>query len=229
MAYLNYLLFGVFPYIALSILLLGSLIRYEREQYTWKASSSQLLEKKQLQRGSIPFHIGILGIFVGHFAGLLTPNAVWHALGISPGFKQIVAIVAGGIFGLLCLYGLLILMHRRLTHPAVRASSTNMDILILFLLLGQLLLGLGSIFVSVGHLDGSEMLKLMGWAQNILIFNPQIAAPIISEAHWIFKMHITLGLIIFAVFPFSRLVHMISVPIKYLFRNYQLVRIRGGF
>ncbi|MCX4188526.1 respiratory nitrate reductase subunit gamma [Methylophaga sp. OBS4] len=228
MTYLNFLLFGVFPYIAVSILLLGSVIRYEREQYTWKASSSQLLEKKQLRRGSIPFHIGILGIFIGHFVGLLTPNAVWHALGISPGFKQIIAIVAGGIFGLICLYGLVILLHRRLTHPAVRATSTVMDILILMLLLGQLLLGLGSTFISVAHLDGSEMLKLMSWAQNIVIINPQMAVSAIADAHWIFKMHVTLGLFIFAVFPFSRLVHMISVPVKYLFRNYQVVRTRGS-
>jgi len=228
MTYSDSLVFGVFPYIALSILLVGSIVRYEREQYTWKASSSQLLEKKQLRRGSIPFHIGILGIFVGHFVGLLTPNVVWHALGISPGFKQVVAIVAGGLFGLLCLFGLLILLHRRLTHPAVRASSSVMDILILFLLLGQLLLGLGSVFVSVGHLDGSEMLKLMGWAQNIFVLNPQAAVSMIADVHWLFKMHITLGLFIFAVFPFSRLVHMISVPVKYLFRNYQVVRTRVG-
>src|SRR5690554_2488707 len=228
MTYSDSLVFGVFPYIALSILLVGSIVRYEREQYTWKASSSQLLEKKQLRRGSIPFHIGILGIFVGHFVGLLTPNVVWHALGISPGFKQVVAIVAGGLFGLLCLFGLLILLHRRLTHPAVRASSSAMDILILFLLFGQLLLGLGSVFVSVGHLDGSEMLKLMGWAQNIFVLNPQAAVSMIADVHWLFKMHITLGLFIFAVFPFSRLVHMISVPVKYLFRNYQVVRTRVG-
>lgn len=228
MTYLNYMLFGVFPYVALSILFVGSIVRYEREQYTWKASSSQLLEKKQLRRGSIPFHIGILGIFIGHFVGLLTPNTVWYALGISLEFKQIVAIVAGGLFGLLCLYGLIILIHRRLTHPAVRASSSSMDILILFLLLGQLLLGLGSVFVSMGHLDGSEMLKLMGWAQSIVILKPQTAVSLIADAHWIFKMHITLGLFIFAVFPFSRLVHMISVPVKYLFRNYQVVRTRVG-
>src|SRR5690554_8008948 len=120
MTYSDSLVFGVFPYIALSILLVGSIVRYEREQYTWKASSSQLLEKKQLRRGSIPFHIGILGILFGHFVGLLTPAAVWHVLGITPAVKQILAIVAGGLFGLLCLYGLVILTRRRLTNVRVR-------------------------------------------------------------------------------------------------------------
>lgn len=228
MTYFNFLMFGVFPYIALAVLFIGSLMRYEREQYSWKASSSQLLEKKQLRRGSNPFHIGILGIFLGHFVGLLTPNAVWHALGITPQMKQIVAIVAGGLFGILCLYGLVILIHRRLTHPAVRASSSMMDFTILWLLLAQLMLGLATIFVSVGHLDGTEMLKLMGWAQHIVILDPQAAVALISDAHWIFKVHVTLGLFIFVLFPFSRLVHMASVPVKYLFRNYQIVRTRGS-
>lgn len=228
MDYLNTLFFGVYPYIALTVLFLGSLIRYDREQYTWKASSSQLLEKKQLRRGSIPFHIGVLGIFVGHFVGLLTPHQVWDVLGISPAFKQLVAIVAGGIFGVLGLYGLIILLQRRLGNPRIRATTTPMDLLILYLLLAQLVLGLLSIFVSVGHLDGGAMLRLMAWAQNIFLFNPTTAVANIADAHWIFKLHIVLGLTIFVVFPFSRLVHMLSVPVKYFSRNYQVVRFRGG-
>lgn len=228
MDYLNTLFFGVYPYIALTVLILGSLIRYDREQYTWKASSSQLLEKQQLRRGSIPFHIGILGIFLGHFVGLLTPHQVWDFLGITPGFKQIVAIVAGGLFGIICLYGLVILLNRRLNNPRVRASSTTMDILILVVLLAQLVLGLASIFVSLGHLDGSEMLRLMAWAQNIVILDPAEAVANIAGANPIFKLHITLGLTLFVLFPFSRLVHMLSVPLKYFSRNYQVVRVKGS-
>lgn len=228
MDYLNTLFFGVYPYIALTVLILGSLIRYDREQYTWKASSSQLLEKQQLRRGSIPFHIGILGIFLGHFVGLLTPHQVWDFLGITPGFKQVVAIVAGGLFGIICLYGLVILLNRRLNNHRVRASSTTMDILILVILLAQLVLGLASIFVSLGHLDGSEMLRLMAWAQNIVILDPAEAVANIAGANPIFKLHITLGLTLFVLFPFSRLVHMLSVPLKYFSRNYQVVRVKGS-
>jgi nitrate reductase gamma subunit len=228
MDYLNTLFFGVYPYIALTVLILGSLIRYDREQYTWKASSSQLLEKQQLRRGSIPFHIGILGIFLGHFVGLLTPHQVWDFLGITPGFKQVVAIVAGGLFGIICLYGLVILLNRRLNNPRVRASSTTMDILILVILLAQLVLGLASIFVSLGHLDGSEMLRLMAWAQNIVTLDPAEAVANIAGANPIFKLHITLGLTLFVLFPFSRLVHMLSVPLKYFSRNYQVVRVKDS-
>jgi nitrate reductase gamma subunit len=228
MDYLNTLFFGVYPYIALTVLLVGSLIRYDREQYTWKASSSQLLEKQQLRRGSIPFHIGVLGIFFGHFVGLLTPHQVWEVLGISPGLKQLVAIVAGGIFGLIGLYGLVILLNRRLNNARVRASSTTMDILILVLLLAQLLLGLSSIFVSLGHLDGSEMLRLMAWAQNIFTLDPAEAVANVTGANPIFKLHIFLGLTLFVVFPFSRLVHMLSVPVKYFSRNYQVVRVKSS-
>ena len=220
--------FGVYPYIALAVCIIGTWARYDREQYTWKASSSQLLEKKQLRRGSLPFQVGILGILFGHFVGLLTPASVWHVFGITPAMKQVVAIVAGGVFGLLCLYGLVILVHRRLMHERVRASSSRMDIAVLLLLLAQLLLGLSSIFVSLGHLDGQEMLKLMAWAHNIVTFRGVAAAEAIQGVHWIFKAHVFLGMTLFIVFPFSRLVHILSVPLKYLNRNYQVVRRRGN-
>jgi len=224
MSDLNQLLFVIIPYIALTIFFIGSLVRYDRDQYTWKADSSQLLESKQLRRGSIPFHIGILAIFLGHFVGLLTPNEVWHLLGISAATKQLVAMAAGGLFGIICFYGICILIVRRLTNPRILATSSKMDISILLLLFLQLIIGLASIFVSAGHLDGQEMLKLMSWAQNILTFDPATAAASIAPVHWIFKLHILLGMVIFILFPFSRLVHIWSVPVKYLRRNYQIVR-----
>jgi len=161
---------------------------------------------------------------VGHFVGLLTPNTLWHALGVSASTKQLIAMGAGGFFGLICFYGMVILIVRRLTNVRVRASGTRMDIAILLVLFAQLILGLGSIFVSVGHLDGQEMLKLMSWAQSIVIFDPTTAAASIASVHWIYKLHILLGMVIFVLFPFSRLVHMLSVPMKYIGRNYQVVR-----
>lgn len=224
MSDINQLLFAVIPYIALTVFFVGSLIRYDREQYTWKAGSSQLLESKQLRRGSIPFHIGILAIFAGHFVGLLTPVEVWHVLGVSAPTKQIIAMGAGGLFGVICFYGMCILIKRRLTNPRIRATSSTMDISILLLLFLQLVIGLASIFVSAGHMDGDEMLKMMSWAQNILTFNPSTAAASIASVHWIYKLHILLGMGIFVLFPFSRLVHIWSVPVKYLNRNYQVVR-----
>ncbi len=226
MSYFNTLAFGLYPYIAMMILFIGSWIRYDREQYTWKASSSQLLEKDKLRTGSILFHVGILGIFFGHFFGLLTPVEVWHVLGVTAPMKQIVAMVAGGLFGLICFVGLSILIHRRLFNPRIRATSKTMDIVILLLIYAQLILGLLSIFVSMGHLDGKEMTHLMLWAQNIMTFDMVEAVEHASGVHWIFKLHIMLGMTLFVVFPFSRLVHMLSAPVQYVTRQHQIVRKR---
>ncbi len=220
----HHFFFGIYPYIAFAIFLLGCLVRYDREQYTWKTGSSQLLESKQLKIGSRLFHIGVIMILLGHFVGLLTPHVVWDLLGVSAALKQKVAMGAGGLFGVICFIGLTILIHRRLTNDRVKASTSTMDLTILFLLYAQLILGLISIFVSMGHLDGSEMLKLMHWAQQLVIFNGQEAAGAIINVHWIFKLHIFLGMTLFVVFPFSRLVHVWSVPVRYLRRNYQVVR-----
>jgi len=227
MEYLNNLLFGIYPYIAFTVFLLGSLIRYDRDQYTWKTGSSQLLESKQLRKGSIAFHIGVLAILAGHFVGLLTPKAVWHVLGISTEVKQLIAMGVGGFFGIICFYGMTILIKRRLGNERVRATSSKMDIAILLLLYAQLILGMVSIFVSMGHLDGQEMLKLMSWAQNIVMINGGVAADSIKDVHIIFKLHVFLGMTLFLLFPFTRLVHVMSVPLKYISRNYQLVRTKG--
>lgn len=226
MAHLNLFAFGIYPYIAIAIMVIGCWIRYDREQYTWKTSSSQILESKQLRKGSIAFHIGILGIFLGHFFGLLMPKEIWYLFGITTQMKQLIAIGAGGLFGLICFYGLTVLIRRRLFNPRIRATSNPMDIAILFLLYAQLILGLLSIFVSMGHLDGAEMLKLMAWAQNTVTFNSVAAAEAISGVHWIFKLHVFLGMSLFVVFPFSRLVHMLSAPVQYIRRQHQIVRQR---
>lgn len=224
MSYLNTLLFGIYPYIAIVVCVVGSILRYDTAQYTWKASSSQLLESKQLRKGSIAFHIGVIMILAGHFVGLLTPHQVWDALSITPKMKQIFAIAMGGFFGVICFYGMTILVKRRLFNPRVRATSSKMDIAILLLLYVQLILGLISIFFSLDHLDGSEMLRLMAWAQSFVTFDPVAAAEAIAPVGLIYKLHVFLGMTLFLVFPFSRLVHVISVPVQYIGRNYQVVR-----
>jgi len=224
MSYLNTLMFGIYPYIALAIFVIGSIIRYDREQYTWKTGSSQLLESKQLKKGSRAFHVGIIMVLMGHFVGLLTTAELWHIVGIEASHKQLIAMGLGGVFGVICFYGLTILIKRRLYNPRVRATSSTMDIAILLLLYVQLILGLLSIFVSAGHMDGAEMLKLMSWAQNMVTFDGTEAAAAIADVHWIYKLHVFLGMTLFVVFPFSRLVHVASVPIQYLSRSYQVVR-----
>lgn len=221
---LNNALFGIYPYICLSVFLVGSLIRFDREQYGWRSQSSQLLRRRELIWGSNLFHVGILVILVGHTGGLLTPVAVFEALGISHTAKQWTAMIVGGIAGLMCLAGLLMLLHRRLSDPRIRRNSSFADIAVLVLILAQLLLGLGSILVSYHHLDGGEMVALMNWAQRIVTFRPGAAAYVLGVSP-VFKMHLVLGMTLFLIFPFTRLVHIWSAPIWYLGRKgYQIVR-----
>lgn len=227
MSYSQYFLFGIYPYIALAIFLLGSLIRFDREQYTWKSDSSQLLKRGQLRLGSNLFHIGVLFLFFGHLFGMLTPHFIYEPI-ISSGAKQIMAMVSGGIAGGLAFIGLTVLLHRRLTEPRIRATSKTSDIFILLLLWLQLALGLATIPLSAQHLDGSMMVKLAEWAQHIVTFRSG-GVEMLAGAGWVFKTHLFLGMTIFLVFPFTRLVHVWSgfAATTYVVRAWQLVRPRG--
>jgi nitrate reductase gamma subunit len=227
---MNELLFGIYPYIALTVLAVGSIARFERDPFTWKSSSSQLLRRKQLIVGSVLFHVGVLTIFGGHLVGLLTPIQVFNWLGVSHEAKQLLAVGLGGVAGVMALVGGLMLVTRRLFDPRIRMNSSFADNAILVILLVQLLLGLSTIAVSLQHLDGHEMVQLMSWAQAVLYFKGN-AASYIEEASIIFKLHIFLGLTIFVLFPFTRLVHMLSAPIRYVTpwrKGYQIVRSRKG-
>jgi len=220
---LNNLLFGVYPYIAIIVCVVASWIRFDREQYTWKADSSQMLNGKGFRAASNMFHIGVIFVLCGHFVGLLTPESIYHHF-ISSADKQMLAMVSGGFFGFICLIGLLMLIKRRLTDDRVRANSKTSDIVILLMLLVQLVLGLISIFISMDHLDGSVMIQLGNWAQSIVTFQGMAAAASIESVHLVYKLHILLGMTMILMFPFTRLVHIISVPVWYLGRRYQVVR-----
>jgi nitrate reductase gamma subunit len=227
MNYSNQFFFGIYPYIALSIFLLGSLIRFDREQYTWKSDSSQLLHRGSLRAGNILFHVGIIGLFFGHAAGLLTPVWVWDTLGVSHGTKQIFAMAAGGLMGSLCLIGLLILLVRRFSNDRLRAVTTFKDKVVMLWILATLLLGLSSIVISASHTDGHMMVQLMTWAQHIVTLRGD-AASFIADAPFLFKLHLFMGMSVFVIFPFTRLVHVWSgfASVGYLSRAYQLVRPR---
>ncbi|WP_175999474.1 respiratory nitrate reductase subunit gamma [Burkholderia stabilis] len=227
MSYLNTFLFGIYPYIAAALFLFGSLVRFEREQYTWKTDSSQLLHRGALRIGNILFHVGVLGLFFGHLVGLLTPVAVWDTLGVSHQLKQYVAMAAGGIMGTLCLVGLTILLHRRLTQPRIAAVTRTSDKILLAWLLVTLLLGLSTIVASASHTDGAMMVSLMTWAQHVVTFRGD-AASYVAAAPLVFKAHLFMGITLFAIFPFTRLVHVWSgfASVTYLGRAWQLVRVR---
>ncbi len=220
-------LFEIYPYICFTVFLAGSLIRFDREQYSWRSGSSQMLRGRRLRWGSNLFHIGILAIFAGHFVGLLTPHELYTSLGLGVELKQMIAVVAGGVFGVVCWIGLTILMHRRLTDSRIRATSSTMDIVVLFLLWIQLTLGLVTIPYSLQHPDGSVMLVLSEWVQHVVTFRGG-DADILAGVAWPYRLHLVLGMTLFLVFPFSRLVHIWSAPVGYVFRSYQVVRRRGG-
>jgi nitrate reductase gamma subunit len=225
--FLNYAIYGWYPYLCLTVFIVGSILRFDYDQYRWRSGSSQLLRRRQLMWGSNLFHVGILVIFLGHLVGLLTPIWIFDWFGIGHGFKQMLAIVVGGVAGLMCLAGIALLTHRRLFDPRIRRTSSTGDIVVLLLLFAQLLLGLATIPVSLGHLDGGEMVKFMTWAQGILTLQPGVAA-LIADVNPIFKLHLFLGMTIFLVFPFTRLVHIWSAPVWYLGRRgYQVVRSAG--
>lgn len=227
-AFLNSLIYGIYPYVALSVLVIGSIVRYDREPYSWRSGSSQLLRRRQLIWGSVLFHVGVLFIFAGHFVGLLTPIAIFDALGVSHTAKQLLAVIAGGIAGAMAIVGASLLVHRRLFDARVRTASSTSDTLIIILLWLQLALGLATIPISLNHLDGHEMVKFMNWAQGIFTFDPE-AASYVADAAPVFKLHLFLGLTILLIFPFTRLVHMLSAPVRYIWRpGYQVVRKRGG-
>src|SRR5690606_1973463 len=148
--FLNYLLFGWYPYVALTVLFLGSILRFDKGQYSWRAQSSQFLRRRQMILGSNLFHIGVLILFVGHFVGLLTPIGVFEFLGISHTFKQMGALIVGGLAGIAALVGATLLRHRGLFDPRVRRSSSIGDILVLVLLWLQLVLGIATTFWTIG-------------------------------------------------------------------------------
>jgi nitrate reductase gamma subunit len=226
MTYLDQLLFGYYPYICLTVFLLGSLIRFDRDQYTWKSDSSQLLRAGQLRWGSNLFHVGVLFLFFGHSAGMLTPHFLYEPF-ISAGNKQLMAMLSGGLAGLAGFAGISILLHRRLTDPRIRINSKPSDIVLLLLLWLQLALGLATIPLSAQHLDGSMMMKLAEWAQRVVTFRGG-AVELLGDASWVFKAHMALGMSIFLVFPFTRLAHVWSGfgTLAYLVRPYQVVRTR---
>lgn len=218
--------FGYYPYIALAVFLLGSLLRFDREQYSWRTQSSQILSDLTLTVANHMFHVGIIGLFGGHLIGLLTPKALYTALGLTVHAKHVLAMVAGGIFGALCFVGLALLIKRRVLDRRVKSVSTPMDYVVQALIMATLVLGLVSIYVSAQHPDGSIMVALGQWAQSVVTLRANPA--VMAEVPWVYKAHMVIGMTIFLVFPFTRLVHVWSgfASLVYLARPYQLVRSR---
>jgi nitrate reductase gamma subunit len=225
MDWLNQFLFGFYPYLCMISFFLGSWARFDRSQFTWRSQSSQFLRgRRQLVWGSNLFHISILGLFVGHTVGLLTPPDIYHALGLTVKAKQMLAIVAGGVLAAIGAVGSIMLIYRRLTDHRIRQTSKPTDIFILLFIFFQLCLGIATIPESSLNPDGSYMLVLAEWSRSILLFQPG-SADLIRDVPWIYKIHLVCGMTLFFLVPFTRLVHVWSAPIWFLARpGWQIVR-----
>lgn len=222
--YVNTLLFGVYPYICLATLLIGSLIRFDREPYTWKSDSSQMLRAGRLRLGSNLFHYGVIVVILGHFVGFLAPHwAVDWAL--SPVAHQLLAMVVGGIAGAIAIVGLTILIHRRLATPRIRVNSRKWDIAVVLMIWLQLALGLLTVPLSAFHMDGALFERLTGYVKGIVTLDAG-AADLLIGAPLTYKLHIFLGFTLFLISPFTRMIHIWSGVgvLAYLFRPYQIVR-----
>ncbi|MCE5180666.1 MAG: respiratory nitrate reductase subunit gamma [Betaproteobacteria bacterium] len=220
----NNLLFGIYPYICLSVFAIGSWVRFDREQYGWTSASSQLLSTGGMRWASNLFHIGVLAIFGGHFVGLLTPHSVFLMV-MGDIQHQYLAIILGSVFGLMTLIGGGILWVRRYTNRRISASSRASDKFVLSWILVTLLLGLITIPVSIGHAghgDPRVVTAMAEWIQSIIYLYPNPA--FLEGVDTVFKLHVFFGMTVFLIFPFTRLVHVWSAPFGYLARSYQIVR-----
>ena len=226
MSTLTGFLFQVYPYVCFTVFLVGSLIRFDHGQYSWKSDSSQMLRTGTLRWGSNLFHVGILFLFFGHMVGLFTPHSL-YGIFMSAATKQLLAVVAGGIAGAVCFVGLTLLLYRRIFDPRIRYTSHPTDIAVLVILWVQLVVGLITLPYSLQHTDGSVMLILADWAQHIVTLRP-VNATALALLPWPYLFHIVFGMTIFLLFPFSRLVHVWSgfASVFYLIRPYQVARSR---
>lgn len=221
---LNNLLFGIYPYVCLSVFVIGSWMRFDREQYGWTSASSQLLSTGGMRWASNLFHIGVIAIFFGHFVGLLTPHKVFLMF-MGDIQHQYLAIIMGSVFGAMALIGGLILWVRRFTNRRVSVTSRTSDKFVLTWVMATLILGLITIPVSIGHAghgDPRVVTAMAEWIQSIMYLYPNPAY--LEGVDTIFKVHVFFGMTVFLVFPFTRLVHVWSAPIGYLARSYQIVR-----
>ena len=226
MSALHGFLFQVYPYVCFTVFMIGSLIRFDQNQYSWKSDSSQMLRAGVLRWGSNLFHIGVLFLFFGHMVGLFTPHSVYGVF-MTAATKQLLAVTAGGVAGTLCFVGLSLLLYRRIFDPRIRYTSHSTDIAVLLVLWVQLVVGLITLPYSLQHTDGAVMLILADWAQRIVTLRP-VDATALAGLPWPYLFHVVFGMTIFLLFPFSRLVHVWSgfATVGFLFRPHQVVRSR---
>ncbi|AWB44616.1 respiratory nitrate reductase subunit gamma [Paenibacillus sp. CAA11] len=220
---LNQFLWVIFPYLCLVIFVVGHIFRYRTDQFNWTAKSSEFIEKKRLMAGSLLFHLGVIPVFFGHVSGLGIPKSWMHALGVSDHLYHIGAVYIGGIFGAMTLIGMLILTARRFTLKNVRRLSSASDLAVNALLLIIVCMGMYATLVTNAvqpEFDYRETISV--WFRGLFTLRPDPS--LMADVPLSFKLHALMGFAIFAFWPFSRLVHVWSVPLNYIGRSYILYR-----
>jgi nitrate reductase gamma subunit len=218
------LLFVVFPYVCLTTFVVGHLWRYRYDKFGWTTRSSQLYENRLLRIGSPLFHFGIIGVFFGHVIGLGVPKSWTGAVGITEGVYHLMAVSVGALAGAATVVGMAILIYRRRTTGPVFSATTRMDKVMYLFLATVILLGLYNTVASniFGHYDYREVVSL--WFRGIFRFDPQPG--LMGAAPVGFQLHGLAAMALFALWPFTRLVHVFSAPLGYLTRPYIVYRSR---
>lgn len=218
------LLWGVLPYVSIALLISGTVWRARYDRFGRTSHSSQLHESRLLRIGSPLFHFGMLFVVLGHVVGLLVPQSWTDAVGVSDHTYHLVAVGTGAVAGAAAVAGVGILLHRRLTVPAVRRATLRSDHLMYTFLLGAIVLGLlATILNSTGATDGYNYREgISPWFRSLFTFSPDYQ--LMAGAPLAFKLHILFGFTLFALIPYSRLVHMFSAPVRYVFRPFVVYR-----
>ncbi|MDM5189123.1 respiratory nitrate reductase subunit gamma [Bacillus sp. DX4.1] len=218
----------IFPYISGTILVLGSIYRFVFRRMTWYAPSTEIFEKKWLRLGSVSFHFGILFAFVGHVMGVLIPKGVYDALGVADHTYHFLAIVGGGFAGLMVLFGLIVMIIRKISFPKVRVHTTFGDYFVIVMLI--IIAGLGTYMTLIYNTTvvAYEYRASIGpWFRSLFTLHPRY--DLMLTVPLLFKVHVILSFLLFASIPFTQLIHMFSFPGRYPARAPQQYRSRNGY
>lgn len=212
------MLYAVLPYAAIAIFVVGHWWRYRTDQYGWSARSTQLLESRVLRFASITFHLGVLAAIGGHVLGLLVPRGWTAAVGINDEAYHVIAVIGGIAAGGAVLVGFSALIYRRLKFSRVRVTTTRMDIVVFALLALGIVTGMLATITNFG--DSVHYRESVGpYFRQLFILSPEPELMIGGGVTFVFQLHVTVVWFLFALWPFSRLVHAWSLPIDYLRRS----------
>lgn len=227
MSVADILLWVVLPYVTITVFVTGLIWRYRYDKFGWTTRSSQIYERRLIRIASPIFHIGILAVLIGHVVGLVVPQNWTESVGMSEDLYHLMAVGIGFIAGAFTIFGIAMLIYRRRTTGPVFAATTRNDKAMYVFLTAAILLGLLTTVVGSGIVgEGYNYRETVSpWFRSIFLLNPQ--PELMAEAPASFQVHAVAGLLVFLIWPFTRLVHAFSAPVGYLFRPYVIYRERG--